>query len=232
MNRTKEVEKVPMSFAPTQARGVRFMSGTGTASLSLMCAALGAMSIYWGEGPSIAFMFSMSLILGSFTAFVWSNHLRAIHRVAQEFDGVKYLFFGAYKCAASDELGKGQKISQGFVLLKPGVLEIRTGHEAHIVATYSSGQLARATVLRVMGGFLEPVARLAFTDGVTYDFRLDEPGPKGRLALGKNRLHEFIADVRTALTPIATAAQGASPSSALGNPTIRIMKDGPRNGER
>lgn len=202
-NRTKDVEKVAMSFAPTQARGVRFLSGTGTAFMSLMCAVLGVMSIYWGMGPSIVFSFSMSILLGSATAYFWSTHLRAIQRVARQFDGVKYLFFGAYKWAASDELGKGQKIDQGFILLKPGVVEIRTGRDARMVATYSPGQLKYAAVLRVMGGFLEPVARLAFTDGMTYDIRLDEAGPKGRLALGTNRLHEFVADVRAALRPTA-----------------------------
>lgn len=192
-----------MSFAPTQARGVRFLSGTGTAFMSLMCAVLGVMSIYWGKGPNIVFFFGMSIITGSVTAYFWSNHLRAIHRVAQEFDGVTYLFYGAYKWAVSDELGKGEKLGQGFVRLKPGALEIRTGLDAQIVVTYSSGQLAHATVLRVMGGFLEPVARLAFTDSMTYDIRLDEAGPKGRLALGRNRLHEFVAEVRTTLAPIS-----------------------------
>lgn len=195
-----------MSFAPTQVRGARFLSGTGAAFMSLMCAVLGVMSIYWGMGLNIVFFFSMSVIMGSVTAFFWSNHLRAIQRVALEFDGVKYLFYGAYKWAPSDELGKGEKLGQGLVRVKPGVLEIRTGGDARVVATYLPDQLARATVLRVVGGVLEPVARLAFIDGTTYDLRLDEAGPKGRLALGKNRLHEFVADARTTLAPVSDAA--------------------------
>ncbi len=195
-----------MSLAPIQLRGRRLLSGTSAAFLSLACATLGVLSIYFDEGPSTVFMFSMSIILASASAFLWWNHLRAIRRVARQFDGVKYLFFGAYRWAVSDELGKGQKIEQGFILLKPGVLEVRTGVNARTIATYSSGQLAHAAVLRVMGGFMEPVARLAFTDGMTYDIRLDEAGPKGRLALGRNRLHEFVADVRTTLAPISDVA--------------------------
>jgi hypothetical protein len=203
--RTGDVEKVAMSLAPIQLRGRRFLSGASAAFLSLACATLGVLSIYLDQGPSIVFMFSMSAILGSFTAFLWSNHLHAIQRVARQFDRLKYLFYGAYRWAESDKLGKGQKIEQGFMILTPGMLEIRTGLDARIVVTYSSGQLAHATVLRVMGGFMEPVARLSFTDGMTYEIRLDDAGPKGRLALGKNRLHEFVADVRTTLTPASDA---------------------------
>jgi hypothetical protein len=67
-------------------------------------------------------------------------------------------------------------------------------------------ETAGSTLLIEMGARLYvPVARLSFTDGMTYDIRLDDAGPKGRLALGKNRLHEFVADVRTTLTPASDA---------------------------
>lgn len=201
MNTHDDVENVVMSLAPTQFRGQRLLAGTFAPLMSLAFAVFAVVHVYLDRIPGVVYFSLLSVTLAGVTAFAWSNHLREIRRAARQFDGVAYLIAGAYRWAPGKELTAGEKLKQGFMRVKPGLVEFHTGREARIIATYTSGQLARAVILRVMRGMLEPVVRLTFTDGMTYDILLDHAGPEGLLPLRRKHLEEFIADVRSALAP-------------------------------
>ncbi|UIN30344.1 hypothetical protein [Microbacterium binotii] len=135
------------------------------------------------------------------SVYSWSNHLRAVRRAARELSGVSFVMLGARRWAAGVEPHEGEKIGEGFVRILPGLLEIRSGRTATVIAEYSSGQLERAVTLRVMRGFLDPVARLAFTDGSTYDISVNPAGPRGFLPIRQRYVERFVDAVRTLLGP-------------------------------
>jgi hypothetical protein len=116
---------------------------------------------------------------------------------------------GARRWTAGVQPHEGEEIAEGFVRILPGLIEIRTGSNATIVAEYSSGQLERAVTLRVMRGFLDPVARLAFTDGTTYDISVSHSGPRGFLSIRQRHVERFVDAVRTALDPATQQGAGS-----------------------
>lgn len=194
-----DVESVSMSFAPTQFRGQRLLSGSLGPMMLLAAVAFGVVNIYRGETTTAAFFFVCSLVPAGLMAVVWPNHLRAVRRAASVYSGTIHLMHGGCGWSADEEPHDGARIGQGFVRIAPGVLEIRTGGEAKLVARYTTGQLERAVVLRVMWGLLEPPIRIWFTDGMTYDLMLDHAGPRGLLPLRRSYLGDFITDIRAAL---------------------------------
>lgn len=194
-----DMESVPMSFAPTQFRGQRLLSGSLGPMMFIAAVAFGVVNIYRGEAATAAFFFTCSLVPAGLMAVVWSHHLRAVRVAARGWSGTIHLMYGGCGWTADEEPHDGEKFGQGFVRIVPGELEIRTGGEAKLVVRYEAGHLERAVALRVMWGLLEPPVRLTFTDGMSYDIMLDHAGPRGLLPIRRSELEKFIADARAAL---------------------------------
>jgi hypothetical protein len=195
------VQDVVMTFAPTQFRGQRLMAVTMAPFLSLVLAAFAVVNAYRDRLDNVLFFTTLSVLLAVATVYFWGNHLRAVRRAAEELSGVSFVMLGARRWTAGVQPHEGEEIAEGFVRILPGLIEIRTGSNATIVAEYSSGQLERAVTLRVMRGFLDPVARLAFTDGTTYDISVSHSGPRGFLSIRQRHVERFVDAVRTALDP-------------------------------
>ncbi len=201
------VQDVVMTFAPTQFRGQRLMAVTMAPLLSLVLAAFAVVNAYRDRLDNVLFFTTLSVVLAVATVYIWSNHLRAVRRAARELSGVSFVMLGVCRWAAGVQPHEGEKIGEGFVRILPGLLEIRTGSNATVVAEYSSGQLERAVALRVMKGFLDPVARLAFTDGTTYDISVSLPGTRGFLPIRRRYVDRFVDAARTALAPTERDAE-------------------------
>lgn len=197
----RNVQDVVMTFAPTQVRGQRLMAGTMAPFLSLAFAGFAVVNAYIDRFANVLFFAGLSVPLAAVTVYSWSNHLRAVRRAAQGLSGVSLVMLGARRWTAEGEPHEGEKIGEGFVCILPGLLEIRTGSAATVVAEYSSGQLERAVTLRVMRGFLDPVARLAFTDGTTCDISVSPAGPRGLLPIRQHYVERLIDAVRTLIGP-------------------------------
>lgn len=199
MRGPRNVEDVTYTFAPTQVRGQRLIAASTPPFGLLAFGAFAVVSFSLNRLPTAVFFFVLAVPLAVLTVYTWSNHLRAVRRAARQLSGVSFVMLGVCRWAAGVEPHEGEKIGAGFVRILPGLLEIRTGSNATIVAEYSSGQLERAVTLRVMKGFLDPVARLAFTDGTTYDISVSPAGPRGILPIRQRHVERFVDAVRTAL---------------------------------
>jgi hypothetical protein len=201
MRASNDHKDVVMTFAPTQFRGQRLMAVTMAPLLSLALAAFAVVNAYRDRLDNVLFFAILSVVLAVATVYFWGNHLRAVRRAAQELSGVSFIMLGARRWAAGVEPHEGEKIGEGFVRILPALLEIRVGRTASVVAEYTSGQLERAVALRVMKGFMDPVARLVFTDGTTYDIAVSRPGPRGFLPIRQRYVETFADAVRTSLDP-------------------------------
>lgn len=199
MRSPDNVQDVVMTFAPTQFRGQRLMAVTMAPLLSLALAAFAVVNLYRDQLDNVLFFATLSVLLAVATVYIWSNHLRAVRRAAQELSGVSFVMLGARRWAAGVEPHEGEQIGEGFVRILPGLVEIRTGSNAIIVAEYSSGHLERAVTLRVLRGLLDPVARLAFTDGTTYDISVSHSGPRGFLPIRRRDVERLIDAAQMAL---------------------------------
>jgi hypothetical protein len=195
------VEDVTYTFAPTQVRGQRLIAGSTPPLGFLAFAVFAVVNFHIDRIPTAVFFFIVAFPLAVLTVYTWSNHLRTVRRAAQELSGVSFIMLGARRWTTGVQPHEGEEIAEGFVRILPGLLEIRTGEDATIAAEYASGQLERAVALRVMKGFMDPVARLAFADGITYDISVSHSGPRGLLPIRQRYVETFADAVRTALDP-------------------------------
>lgn len=199
MRTPNKVDDVTYTFAPTQVRGQRLIAASTPPFGLLAFGAFAVVNFSLNRLPTAVFFFVLAVPLAVLTVYIWSNHLRAVRRAAQELSGVSFVMLGARRWAAGVEPHEGERIGEGFVRILPGLLEIRAGGAATVVAEYSSGQLERAVTLRVLRGFLDPVARLVFTDGTIYDISVSPAGPRGFLPIRRRHVERFVDAVRAAL---------------------------------
>jgi hypothetical protein len=195
------VEDVTYTFAPTQVRGQRLIAASTPPFGFLAFAVFAVVNFSFDRIPTAVFFSVVAVPLAVLTIYTWSNHLRAVRRAAQELSGVSFIMLGARRWTTGVEPHEGEEIAEGFVRILPALLEIRVGRTASVVAEYTSGQLERAVALRVMKGFMDPVARLVFTDGTTYDIAVSRPGPRGFLPIRQRYVETFADAVRTSLDP-------------------------------
>lgn len=196
-----EVEEAPYSHAPIRLRGQDLVAIAVAFFAALVCAALGALGIAWERTVEPVLFFTASALLVGVPVICWLSHLSLIRHAAKKFDGERYLILGARSWPAGTEPRAGKRIRRGFVHLGAGSFEIRTGRRARLVAAYGTGDLERVTVLRMLGGVMNPLARLTFTDGTIYDVAFSHAGPKGMLPVEQRYVEAFVAAVRTALGP-------------------------------
>lgn len=203
-----EVEEASYSHAPIRLRGQDLVAIAVAFFAALVCTALGTLGIAWERTVEPVLFFTASTLLVGVPVICWLSHLNLIRHAAKKFDGERYLILGARRWPLGAAPHTGMRIRRGFVRLAPGSFEIRTGRRARLVAAYGSGSLERVTVLRMLGGVMNPLARLTFTDGTTYDVAFSHAGPKGMLPVEQRYVEAFVAAVRTALDPASRRSVG------------------------